>query len=83
MRRYGVENILRAWLAVAFLVLPVGGSFLQPQCVLAHEVFFETAVLANPTDAYYPLAQAIAQTENIPLFHRRKDALATQPTCLL
>lgn len=40
-------------------------------------------VLANPQDPYYPLAEEIAQHEQIPLVHSLEDALKWRPVYLL
>ncbi len=42
-----------------------------------------TVVLADPRDPYYPLAEEIAKTEGIPLFHSLTNALDENPTYLL
>ncbi|GAB4476181.1 MAG: hypothetical protein Kow0088_13830 [Anaerolineales bacterium] len=63
-------------------ILCVGLFLLLPQRVVGQEASL-TVVLADPSDAYYPLAQEIARAEHIPLFHRRTEALAAQPTYLL
>ncbi len=43
----------------------------------------ETAVLCDPTDPYYPLAQEIARAEQLPIFPAWAEALAQDPLYIL
>ena len=51
---------------------PSPGS--QSQC--------ELVILADPYDPYYALAEEIAASENVPIFHRLTEALSCQPIFL-
>jgi hypothetical protein len=56
-------------------LIPPRGVSAQSAC--------ELAVLADPGDPYYPLAQEIAESENAPLYHDLSEALDCQPIFLL
>lgn len=43
----------------------------------------KTVVLSAPSGIYFPLAQEIAQSESLPLFHEWKEALAGDPIFVL
>jgi len=65
------------------ILLTIGWVTNLPQRAYAHDGNPSALLLADPTDAYYPLAQEISRTENIPVLHTLAEVLEIQPTYLL
>jgi len=68
-------SLILSWLFI-FLTHPV--------CAKAsNEIDSSTLILVSPDDAYYSLAQEIAESENLVIYHTLDDIIKLHPTFLL